>query len=77
MRRQVSKPLSPGMTRIHEHEVRRDLLYQTERTLAIGGDQHGEARMVERVGEKAERLGRVIHDQNRVAAYVGAWVKLC
>ena len=42
--------VQPRHHRIHQHEVRRDLVDQRQRTLAIGGDQHGEAGVVQGVG---------------------------
>jgi hypothetical protein len=44
---------------------------QPQRAFAIGGDQRGKAGVVERVGEKTQGLGRVVHDQDGVAAHVG------
>ena len=52
-RLQVSKPLMPGMTRVHQHQVGRDLVDQIQRALAVGGDQHGESGLIERIGEQA------------------------
>ena len=60
-----------GHDGIHEHEVGRDLFDETQCAGAVGGDQHREARVIERIGEKAERFGSVVDDEDGVAAHVG------
>ena len=57
-----------GHPRVQEHEVRRDLLDQIERGLAVRRDQDREAGMIEGVGQEAQGLRRVVDDQNGIAA---------
>ena len=53
--------------RVHEHHVRRDALGDVERLRALGGDQHGGAELLQRVGEEAQRLRRIVDHQDDVA----------
>jgi len=46
-------------------------LKQAQRAFAVGGDERCKAGVIQSVGEKAQCLGRVVHDQDGVAAHVG------
>jgi hypothetical protein len=59
--------IQAGHDGIHEHEIGRDLLHEFERTAAVGCNQHREARLIQRVGEKAKRVWCVVDNQNGVA----------
>ena len=70
-RLQVSKPSDARHQRVHEHQVGRDLADELQSRLAVGRDQHREAGAIQRVGEQAQGLRRVVDDQDGVAPHRG------
>ena len=59
----------PGITRVHQDDIGCDPADRAERLCARRGDQHGDARSLQRLGEEAERVGRIVDDEDDVAGF--------
>ncbi len=53
---------------IHQDQIRRDLLGQRQCAFAVERHQHRGTRALDRLGEKAERVRRIVHHQDDVPA---------
>ena len=61
------KTVHAGHDGIHQDHVRRDAIDDIDGGVARGGDQHGEAGLLQSVGEKAQRFRGIVHDEHDVA----------
>ena len=52
---------------VHQDHVGRDRSHDRQRLLALERDQHGHAGLLERVGQHAQRVGRVVDHEHDIA----------